>query len=135
MVDLKEETLSYKVVMLGESGVGKTCIVNKYINNSFTNTTPTIGSNYCSKVETVQPRGVPLPVKVRLQIWDTAGGEQFRSLSSIYYKGASAVCLIYDSTNLESFENLSYWVDELRVSASASIVIALVASKVDDSDN
>ena len=66
MVDLKEETLSYKVVMLGESGVGKTCIVNKYINNNFTNTTPTIGSNYCSKVETVQPNGVPLPVKVRL---------------------------------------------------------------------
>lgn len=107
---------NYKVVMLGESGVGKTCIVNKYIKGTFTAglNEPTIGSNYCSKVETVQPQGVVQPIKLKLQIWDTAGSEQFRSLTPIYYKGASAVCLVYDSTSRESFDNLSYWVEELQ---------------------
>lgn len=73
----------------------------------------TIGSNFSSKIETVKPQGVVQPVKVKLQIWDTAGSEQFRSLTPIYYKGAAAVCLVYSSTSKESFENLQYWVEEL----------------------
>jgi len=69
---------------------------------------------------------------VKLQIWDTAGGEQFRSLAPIYYKGAHAVCLVYDSTNGDTFESLNYWVDELREKVeSEGVVIAIVASKVD----
>ena len=71
-------------------------------------------------------------MEVKLQIWDTAGGEQFRSLAPIYYKGANAVCLVYDSTNAESFESLSYWVDELKEKIETEeIAIAVVASKVD----
>ena len=61
--------------MLGEAGVGKTCIVNRYTKGSFTNSDATIGSNYCSKIESAQPQGVLNPVKVKLQIWDTAGSE------------------------------------------------------------
>ena len=107
----------YKVVMLGEAGVGKTCIVNRYTKGSYTNSDATIGSNYCSKIETCKPKELPesaAPIKGKLQIWDTAGSEQFRSLTPIYYKGASAVCLVYDSTSSESFEGLQYWVDELQ---------------------
>ena len=67
-----------------------------------------------------------------MQIWDTAGGEQFRSLAPIYYKGASAVCLVYDSTNIDTFESLSYWVEELSEKVeSEGLVMAVVASKVD----
>ena len=112
MVDLASskgrdaDVQSFKVVMLGDAGVGKTCIVNRFMKNAFTQTESTLGSNFSSKVLTVQPQGVLNPVKVKLQIWDTAGGEQFRSLTPIYYKGANAVCLVYDSTNSESFESL-----------------------------
>ena len=100
--------------MLGQSGVGKTCIVNKYVKGTFNSgVEATIGSNYSSKTETVKPEGVATPVKVMLQIWDTAGSEQFKSLTPIYYKGAHAVCLVYDSTSAESFEGLDFWVKEL----------------------
>ena len=74
------------------------------------------------------------PVKVKLQIWDTAGGEQFRSLTPIYYKGANAVCLVYDSTCSESFDSLQYWVNELQQQSDQNILICVVASKIDFSE-
>lgn len=118
--------------MLGDAGVGKTCIVNRYIKNSFTQVESTLGSNFSSKVLSVQPKGVLQPVKVKLQIWDTAGGEQFRSLTPIYYKNADAVCLVYDSTSSDSFDSLQYWVDELQQQQNnVNIQIAVVASKTD----
>ena len=58
--------------------------------------------------------GVSEPIKVKLQIWDTAGSEAFRSLTPIYYKNAAAVCLVYDSTSSDSFEKLTYWYEELK---------------------
>lgn len=72
------------------------------------------------------------PQPVKLQIWDTAGGEQFRSLAHIYYKDASAVCLCYDSTSEESYDALSYWAEEIRgKSDNDNIIIAIVATKTD----
>jgi len=130
----KDTTNSYKVVMLGDAGVGKTCIVNRYMKNSFTQVESTLGSNFSSKVLSVQPKGVLQPVKVKLQIWDTAGGEQFRSLTPIYYKNANAVCLVYDSTSSESFNSLQYWVDELQNQSGNNILICVVASKTDFSE-
>ena len=66
---------SYKIVMLGDAGVGKTCIVNRYIKGSFSDTEATLGSNYSAKTIEITPQGVMQPQKVKLQIWDTAGGE------------------------------------------------------------
>ena len=123
---------SYKIVMLGDAGVGKTCIVNRYIKGAFSETEATLGSNYSAKVIDVSPQGVMQPIKVKLQIWDTAGGEQFRSLAHIYYKDASAVCLCYDSTSEESYDSLSYWADELRSkSDNNNIIMAICATKAD----
>lgn len=123
---------SYKIVMLGDAGVGKTCIVNRYIKGQFSDTEATLGSNYSAKVIEMTPPGVMTPVKAKLQIWDTAGGEQFRSLTHIYYKDASAVCLCYDSTSEESFDSLNYWAEELRSkSDNDNIIIAIVATKTD----
>ena len=130
----KDGTKSYKVVMLGESGVGKTCIVNRYIKGLFQQSETTIGSNYSSKIETVKPAGVTQPVKVKLQIWDTAGSEQFRSLTPIYYKNAAAVCIVYDSTSAESFDGMQFWVEELKQQSSGSIILSVVASKVDNQE-
>ena len=72
--------------------------------------------------------------RIKLQIWDTAGSEQFRSLTPIYYKNAAAVCLVYDSTNLDSFERMSFWFDELRQHSTEQVVICVIASKVDYAD-
>ena len=118
--------------MLGDAGVGKTCIVNRYVKGNFTDTEATLGSNYSAKIIEIAPPGVMQPQKVKLQIWDTAGGEQFRSLAHIYYKDASAVCLCYDSTSEESYDSLSYWADELRSkSDNDNIVMAICATKTD----
>ena len=131
MVD-SAATKSFKFVMLGDAGVGKTCIVNRYVKGQFSDTEATLGSNYSAKVIEISPQGVMQPVKAKLQIWDTAGGEQFRSLTHIYYKDASAVCLCYDSTSEESFDSLSYWADELRSkSGNENIIMAIVATKTD----
>jgi len=70
--------------------------------------------------------------KVKLQIWDTAGSEQFRSLTPVYYKNAAAVCLVYDSTNATSFQNLSYWYQELQNLSSDSVIVCVIASKIDN---
>ena len=126
---------SFKVVMLGEANVGKTCIVNRYLKNSFTaDNMSTIGSNFSSKQLDIKPAGCASYQKVKLQIWDTAGGEQFRSLVPMYYKNASAVCLIYDSTSKESFEQLAYWVKELENRSDKNVHINVVASKIDDDE-
>merc|ERR1719469_1228690 len=129
-------SVSFKVVMLGEANVGKTCIVNRYLKNSFSTGNPsTIGSNFSSKQLDIKPIGCETYQKVKLQIWDTAGGEQFRSLVPMYYKNASAVCLIYDSTSKETFEQLSYWVKELENRSEKNVLINVVASKIDDDLN
>ena len=71
------------------------------------------------------------PQKCKLQIWDTAGGEQIRSLTHIYYKDASAVCLCYDSTSEESYDSLSYWADELRSkSDNDNIIMAMLPPRL-----
>lgn len=75
MVESSKNIKSYKVVMLGDAGVGKTCIVNRYIKNQFSDTEATLGSNYSAKKIEISPQGVMEPVDVKLQIWDTAGGE------------------------------------------------------------
>lgn len=95
-----------------------------------------MGSNYSSKVEEVfTSGGQEKPTRVQLQIWDTAGSEQFRSITQIYYQNAAAVCLVYDSTNEESFGALQYWVDELNNKADPRIMKTIVASKVDMVDD
>lgn len=117
--------------MLGESGVGKTCIVSRYINDTFTHNPCTTGANYNSKVESVKLEGMTKNVKVKLQIWDTAGSEQFRALAPIYYREAAAICLVYDSTNIDTFEHLQYWYNELDNNNVTGALLSVIASKTD----
>jgi small GTP-binding protein len=84
--------------MLGEAGVGKTAMVNRFVNNSYGITKSTVGATYLTKQMTVKPSEVSMTAeKVKLKIWDTAGDERFRSLTSMYYNDAQAVILVYDT--------------------------------------
>jgi len=83
--DDASKAVPFKICMIGSSMVGKTCIVERYVNNNFSmSTAPTISAAFHTKIVEVQPQGCP-PTKVKLQIWDTAGEEKFRAISNLYY--------------------------------------------------
>lgn len=115
-----------KIVLLGDSGVGKTSLAVRYARGIFTKTSnPTIGASFLTKTIVVDN------VKIKQQIWDTAGQERFRSLAPMYYRGARAAILVYDITLLSTFERVQEWVRELQASSKEEIVLSLVGNKVD----
>lgn len=122
--------------MLGDKSVGKTCIVKRYTDKEFDeDVEATIGSSFSSCAVKIKPQNVLEDVKIRLQIWDTAGEDRFRALTPIYYKNAAAVVLCYDISNSESFDSLSYWINEINNNSSnANILVYLVGNKVDMAD-
>ncbi|KAI9494819.1 ras family-domain-containing protein [Zychaea mexicana] len=100
------ETLEAKVVVLGATGVGKTSVVIRYVQKTFSaSSTSTIGASFMTKKLTVDD------CHVRLQIWDTAGQERFRAMAPMYYRGAQAAILVYDITSEESFSDMNTWVE------------------------
>ena len=102
-----------KVVLLGESGVGKTCIISRYINDTFDeNGMSTTGARYAWKNMTFDEYGGR---SIKFDIWDTAGQEKYRALTKIFYKDASIAILVYDITRRESFEELrKYWYVQVK---------------------
>merc|ERR1711975_215552 len=101
-----------KVIILGDSGVGKTSLMNQYVNKKFSaQYKATIGADFLTKEVTVDDR------LVTMQIWDTAGQERFQSLGVAFYRGADACVLVYDITNQKSFEQLDSWRDEFLIQA------------------
>ena len=116
-----------KIVIIGDASVGKTSIVLRYVNNTFSdNIKPTIGCDHYEKeIETEAKQ------KVKLSIWDTAGQERFRGLSSSYYKKAKCVILVYDITKKASFEKLDFWRDEIMNFADEDILVVIVGNKSD----
>jgi small GTP-binding protein len=128
---MADKSLSSKVVLLGESGVGKTCIISRYINDRFDEkTVSTNGASYGSKSITVNSK------VIRMDIWDTAGQEKFRSMAKFFYKDATIAILVYDITRLESFEELKkYWAEQVKEHAPKKIVIAVAANKSDLYEN
>ena len=120
----------YKVLLLGDSTVGKTCVLLKYTDKIFQEThMMTIGLDYRLKVMQLQSGK-----EVKLQIWDTAGQDRFRSITKNYYKGSHGIILIYDVTSLKTFENVKSWVSQIHEEISDKVVIYLVANKIDMDD-
>ena len=117
-----------KVVLLGDSGVGKTCIISRYISGSFEkDIASTNGASYCSKMVKFEELGKNL----LLDVWDTAGQEKYRALTKFFYKDASVVILVYDITREESFNNLkNYWYNQLQENCK-NVVIGLAGNKCD----
>lgn len=117
-----------KLVLLGETGVGKTSIIQRFVYDDFReDPQPTIGANFTSRV--VKPPGAAQ--SIRFHVWDTAGSEVYRSLIRMYYRDATVAVLVYDTTNYESFERLKYWQKKLHEESSATLVLAVVGNKSD----
>ncbi|XP_006460125.1 hypothetical protein AGABI2DRAFT_191893 [Agaricus bisporus var. bisporus H97] len=116
-----------KIVVMGNSGVGKTSLLHRYTQNRFDpkNTTSTSGAFFVTKKVLVNG------LKVRLQLWDTAGQERFRSMAPMYYRGANAALLLYDITNSSTFEDVRGWLQELRKNCSPELIIYIVGAKAD----
>ena len=127
MADNKKEFL-YKILLLGDSSVGKTCFLMRYTDNTFQEIhMSTIGLDY--KLKNVQLDEGKI---VKIQIWDTAGQDRFRSITKNYYKGAHGIILIYDVTNRKTFDNVKAWVEQIREEVSDKVSIILVGNKIDD---
>ena len=122
-----------KVVLLGDSGVGKTCIIARYISGSFDkNSTTTNGASFCSK----NVRFDQLGKNLLLDIWDTAGQEKYKALTKFFYKDAAVCILVYDVTRKESFESLKdYWYSQLKENSEPDIVIGVAGNKCDLYEN
>ena len=118
-----------KVVLLGDSGVGKTCIIKRFVSNSFeSNMITTNAANYCSKMVKFENLGKSL----LFDIWDTAGQEKYRALTKFFYKDAVVVILVHDTTRADSFENMkNYWYKQLQENCDKSIVIGVAGNKSD----
>ncbi|KAL3531998.1 hypothetical protein ACH5RR_005519 [Cinchona calisaya] len=119
--------LSFKILLIGDSGVGKSSLLVTFISDSVGDLSPTIGVDFKVKLLTVGGK------RLKLTIWDTAGQERFRTLTSSYYRGAQGIILVYDVTRRETFTNLSdVWAKEVELySTNQDCVKMLVGNKVD----
>ena len=126
---MDEENI-YKVLLLGDTTVGKTCFLLKYTDKTFIEEhMTTIGLDY--RLKSLKLKNGK---ELKLQIWDTAGQERFRTITKSYYKGSEGILLIYDVTKRESFENVKTWVSQIREEVSKSSVIYVVGNKIDLED-
>ena len=121
------EILTFKILTLGESSVGKTCILRRYVEGQFfKNQISTIGIDFKSKNLKINNH------EIRLKIWDTAGEERFRNITSQYYKGAEGIILVFDLTKKESFDKINDWIKQIKLNTqSDEIAIVLLGNKKD----
>lgn len=125
----ENQAQSCKVVLIGESGVGKTSIINRYTQNTFSSVLmSTQGAGFTSKTIFLEEENKSL----KFEIWDTAGQEIYRALAKVFYKNAAICVLVYDVTRRSSIEELKkYWMPEIKANASPSIILAVAANKSD----
>jgi small GTP-binding protein len=116
----------YKVVLIGDSGVGKSNLLSRFTRNEFNlESKSTIGVEFATKSISTDGK------VIKAQIWDTAGQERYRAITSAYYRGAVGALLVFDISKHTTFENVERWLKELRDHADANIVIMLVGNKSD----
>ncbi|KAK8630905.1 hypothetical protein V6N13_079676 [Hibiscus sabdariffa] len=116
----------FKVVVIGDSAVGKTQILSRFAKREFClESKSTIGVEFQTRTVTINSK------VIKAQIWDTAGQERYRAVTTAYYRGALGAMLVYDISRRQSFDNLARWVEELRANSDNSIVIMLIGNKAD----
>ncbi|XP_048426541.1 ras-related protein RABA4d [Pyrus x bretschneideri] len=116
----------FKVVLIGDSAVGKTQLLARFARNEFSvDSKATIGVEFQTKTLVLDQK------TVKAQIWDTAGQERYRAVTSAYYRGAVGAMLVYDMTKRQSFDHMARWLEELRGHADKNIVIMLIGNKCD----
>ncbi|RLN41479.1 ras-related protein RABF1-like [Panicum miliaceum] len=120
-----------QLVLLGDSGVGKSCIVLRFVRGQFDPTSKvTVGASFLSQTLALEDSTI-----VKFEIWDTAGQERYAALAPLYYRGAAAAIVVYDITSPESFSKAQYWIKELQKHGSPGIVMVLVGNKADLHEN
>ena len=122
-----------KLVFIGDPGVGKTCIISRFLKGTFdADQITTVGASYASKTIKISETNESLT----LDIWDTAGQEKYRSLTRIFFQGAKLAILVYDITRKDSFENLkNVWLKELKDHADKNVVLGVAGNKSDLYEN
>ncbi|KAG6526670.1 ras-related protein Rab2BV [Zingiber officinale] len=116
----------FKIVLIGDSGVGKSNILSRFTRNEFSlDSKSTIGVEFATKTLQIEAK------TVKAQIWDTAGQERYRAITSAYYRGAVGALLVYDITKKQTFDNVQRWLRELRDHADSNIVIMMAGNKSD----
>ena len=119
--------INFKILLLGDSNVGKTCFLLRYVEDTFTdNHMSTIGVDYKIKLNTTNEDKI-----VKLQIWDTAGQDRFRCITKNYYRGSDGIMLVYDITSLPSFHNIKTWIGQIKDCLGDTACITLVGNKTD----
>ena len=119
----------FKLLLIGDSGVGKSSIMLQYVDQTFTDThVSTIGVDFKIITSTVNDK------ICKLQIWDTAGQERFKTITSSYYRGAHGIIVVYDTTNRESYDNVKIWLEEARRLVSGDPNFILIGNKSDLSE-
>ena len=116
----------FKLVIIGDSGVGKSCILLRFADDTFTdNYYSTIGVDFRFKCVDIGER------KCKLQIWDTAGQERFKTVTSAYYRGADGIIIVFDQTDRESFNNVQNWIDDISKYSTEEPAKLIIANKDD----
>ncbi|KAF2068909.1 hypothetical protein CYY_009770 [Polysphondylium violaceum] len=121
-----EYDMLLKILVIGDSGVGKSCMLLRFADNRFTDSyISTIGVDFC--IRTIELDGK----KIKLQIWDTAGQERFKTITTSYYRGAHGLIIVYDITSMESFNSIKRWLIDVDRFASPSVLKLIVGNKCD----
>jgi len=123
---MSEYDFLFKLLLIGDSGVGKSCLLLRFADDTYTESyISTIGVDF--KIRTIELDGKT----IKLQIWDTAGQERFRTITSSYYRGAHGIIIVYDITDRDSFDNVKQWLNEIDRYACENVNKLLVGNKSD----
>ncbi|MCQ2819840.1 MAG: GTP-binding protein [archaeon] len=126
----EEYQMLFKVILIGDSGVGKSNILSRYILDEFNiDTKATVGVEFGSKMIEKDPN-----TKIKVQIWDTAGQERYKSITNAYYKGAKGAFIVYDISREETFKNVDKWFSELRNNSDENVFVIIIGNKCDMED-
>jgi small GTP-binding protein len=120
----------FKLILVGDSGAGKSCLHLRFNDDTWTSSyITTIGVEFKTKIVEMEDK------KLKLQIWDTAGQERFKTISKAYYKSVHGVLFVYDLTQIESFNNLTKWIEEIGANAPQDVQRIIVGAKSDMEEN
>ena len=120
------EDYKLKIVIVGDSGVGKSNLIKRFTSNEFNeNTKATVGVEFYSKSYKINDK------VFKIEMWDTAGQERYKSITTAYYRGAKGALLVYDTTSAQSFNNIDKWLGEIKEKSGKDIKLILIGNKID----